>query len=68
MDGQGKFVNSKRDAKIHLLRSEFSLQERVIRLQLPGGQSPRVFHLHEELYTDRSSFNCFFGFGVKSWF
>ena len=49
MDAQGKFLNSKRDAKIHLLRSEFSLQKRVIRLQFPGGQSPQVFHLHEEL-------------------
>ncbi len=49
IDAQAKFVNSKRDAKIHLLRSEFSLQERVIHLQFPGGQSPRVFHLHEEL-------------------
>jgi uncharacterized protein YcbX len=65
MDAQGKFLNSKRDAKIHLLRSEFSLQERVIRLQFPGGQSPQVFYLHEELTPIEAILSELFGLGVK---
>ncbi|MBK1990786.1 MOSC N-terminal beta barrel domain-containing protein [Sphaerospermopsis aphanizomenoides BCCUSP55] len=65
LDAQGKFVNAKRHTKIQLLRSEFSLNERIIHLQLPGHQSPQIFHLDQELKGLEATLSDFFGFTVK---
>jgi uncharacterized protein YcbX len=64
IDAQGKFVNAKRHAKIHLLRSEFSLESRLIYLQLPGSSTKQVFHLDRERHLLAATLSNFFGFGV----
>lgn len=65
IDAQGKFVNGKRHAKIHLLRSKFSVNERIIHFQFPGSNSPQVFHLDEDLKAIEAILSDFFGFAVK---
>ncbi|BAZ32269.1 MOSC domain-containing protein [Cylindrospermum sp. NIES-4074] len=63
-DAQGKFVNGKRHHKIHLLRSEFSLESRTITLQIPGSDSKQVFHLDAERPALEATLSDFFGFPV----
>ncbi|MGM3309255.1 MOSC domain-containing protein [Anabaena sp. WFMT] len=65
VDAQGKFVNGKRHAKIHLLRSEFSLKERIIHLKIPDSDSPQIFHLDREQAELQATLSDFFGFAVK---
>lgn len=47
-DAQGKLVNGKRYAKIHLLRTSFDLNAQTIALQIQGTDQTSVFHLYEE--------------------
>ncbi|MBD2198547.1 MULTISPECIES: MOSC domain-containing protein [Calothrix] len=63
-DENGNFVNGKRHAKIHLLRTEFALAQRTISVQLPGGDSPINFHLDSERQALEAIFSDFFGFKV----
>ncbi|MBD2386632.1 MOSC domain-containing protein [Cylindrospermum sp. FACHB-282] len=63
-DAQGRLVNGKRHPKIHLLRSQFSLESRTISLQTPGSNSPQVFHLDEEQQKLTATLSDFFGFTV----
>ncbi|RCJ37928.1 molybdenum cofactor biosysynthesis protein [Nostoc minutum NIES-26] len=67
LDGQGKFVNAKRNDKIHLLRAFYASSfgaNRTISLQIPGQKSPQVFHLDEERQTLAAILSDFFGFAV----
>ncbi|MBD2353046.1 MOSC N-terminal beta barrel domain-containing protein [Tolypothrix sp. FACHB-123] len=63
-DEDGNVVNGKRHAKIHLLRTEFSLAQRTLSLQVPGSDSPRIFHLDRERQHLEATFSDFFGFAV----
>lgn len=63
-DEQGKFVNAKRHAKIHLLRAQFALFNRTISLQIPGGDSQQIFHLDDERQALEATLSDFFGFAV----
>ncbi|MBD2295857.1 MOSC N-terminal beta barrel domain-containing protein [Anabaena sphaerica FACHB-251] len=65
VDAQGRFVNAKRHLKIHSLRANFSLTERVIHLQLPPSNLYQVFHLEQEQEQLAASLSGFFGFSVK---
>lgn len=53
VDQQGKIVNGKRTAKIHLVRSRFDLQNRTVSLQILGTKK-QLFQLDEETQGDRS--------------
>lgn len=48
VDEQGRFVNGKRNPKIHLLRSFFNLNARTVSLQIQDTETTQVFHLDEE--------------------
>jgi uncharacterized protein len=63
-DPGGNVVNGKRHAKIHLLRTEFTLLQRTISLQIPGSESPQIFHLDRERQTLEATLSDFFGFAV----
>lgn len=72
-DGQDRFVNGKRHAKIHLLRafytstletSQFTFLNQTISLKIPGNSSQQVFHLHEEQQALAATLSDFFGFPV----
>ncbi|ODG98080.1 molybdenum cofactor biosysynthesis protein [Nostoc sp. KVJ20] len=63
-DEQGRFVNGKRHAKIHLLRAQFALLNRTISLQIPGGDSQQNFHLDEERQALEATLSDFFEFSV----
>ncbi|MBD2448074.1 MOSC N-terminal beta barrel domain-containing protein [Nostoc sp. FACHB-152] len=65
VDEQGKFVNGKRHAKIHLLRSQFNIANRTISLQIPDQDLPRVFHLDDERQKLAATLSKFFGFPVS---
>jgi uncharacterized protein len=64
-DEQGNFVNGKRNAKVHLLRSTFSADYQKLSLQIQGTDEKAVF----DLYNDRTSLEAwlshYFGFPVK---
>ncbi|MFS0517015.1 MOSC domain-containing protein [Nostoc sp. UIC 10607] len=63
-DEQGRFVNGKRHAKIHLLRAQFALLNRTISLQIPDSDLQRIFHLDEERQALEATLSDFLGFGV----
>ncbi|MEH2442881.1 MOSC domain-containing protein [Nostoc sp.] len=63
-DEQGKFVNGKRNAKIHLLRVQFTLLNRTISLQIPGGDSQQIFHLDDNRQALEATLSDYFGFAV----
>ncbi len=64
VDEAGKFVNAKRTAKIHQVRSQFKLPQRQVTLSCPG-QNPQTFHLDGDREAMGHWFSEFFGFGVK---
>jgi uncharacterized protein YcbX len=64
-DHQGKLVNAKRQAKIHLLRCQISPASRTISWQIPGQDSPQVFHLDQQRLALEAALSDFFGFAVK---
>jgi uncharacterized protein len=64
IDEQGRFVNGKRHAKIHLLRSQFDLSARTISLKLPDNDSFKIFHLDQEKKALAETLSNFFGFSV----
>jgi uncharacterized protein len=63
-DEQGKFVNGKRHAKIHLLRVQFALLNRTISLQIPGADSQQTFHLDNERQALEATLSNYFEFAV----
>ncbi|MBW4615385.1 MAG: MOSC N-terminal beta barrel domain-containing protein [Desmonostoc vinosum HA7617-LM4] len=63
-DEQDGFVNSKRNAKVHLLRSQFTLVNRTVSLQIPGSNSTQVFHLDCDRQALQATLSDFFGFAA----
>jgi uncharacterized protein YcbX len=64
-DAQGKFVNAKRYAKIHLLRSKFDLENKILSLQIQGSDTEESFSLESEIPRLEAWLSVFFGFTVK---
>ena len=63
-DAQGKYVNAKRYAKIHLLRSKFDLESQIVSLQIQGSDT-EDFSLESETPRLEAWLSKFFGFNVK---
>jgi uncharacterized protein YcbX len=63
-DSQGQFVNGKRHAKIHAIRSEFDLKQRQVTLWGPGMER-QPFHLDRDRPALESWFSQYFGFPVQ---
>jgi uncharacterized protein len=64
VDAQGKFVNAKRHPKIHLVRSQFDLENRLVTLSFPN-LAPQVFHLDKERQEMAATLSDFFGLSVQ---
>lgn len=64
-DEQGHFVNGKRNAKVHLLRSTFDLNLKTLSLQIQGTDQKAIFHLHDEQPSLEDWLTDYFGFPVK---
>ncbi len=64
-DEQGKYVNAKRYAKIHLLRSIFDLENKIVSLQIQGSETKESFNLESETPQLEAWLSEFFGFTVK---
>ncbi|MEB3218422.1 MAG: MOSC N-terminal beta barrel domain-containing protein [Nostocales cyanobacterium 94392] len=65
IDGQGKFVNAKRYAKIHFLRSKFDLETQIVSLQIEGSNTEASFNLETEIPQLEGWLSDFFGFNIK---
>ncbi len=64
VDADGKVVNGKRTAKVHLLRTTFDLAAQTVVLQVQGTDRPHTFHLHQERAGLEAWFGQYFGFPV----
>ncbi|MEM7554339.1 MAG: MOSC N-terminal beta barrel domain-containing protein [Cyanobacteria bacterium P01_A01_bin.84] len=64
-DEQGKFVNAKRYAKIHLLRTKFDLESSTVSLSVANSSMKENFHLQADMKALEAWLSGFFGFGVK---
>lgn len=65
VDQTGKFVNGKRTAKVHLLRSSFDLTTRVMSLGVEGGVERARFHLDDDRPQLERWLSDYFGFPVQ---
>ena len=65
VDEQGQFVNGKRNAKVHLLRTSFNLEARTVSLQVQGTEETQVFHLDKERTALEAWFSNYFGKTVQ---
>jgi uncharacterized protein YcbX len=63
-DEAGRFVNGKRNAKVHLLRSHFDLQARTVSLKVQDTTTQQVFHLDKQRQELEAWLSEFFGFDV----
>lgn len=64
-DDRERFVNGKRNAKIHLLRSHFDADCQNISLQIQGTSDRVTFHLDKERLELAAWLSNYFGFPVK---
>ncbi len=64
-DLQGKFVNGKRHAKVHLLRSSLDADFKTLSLQIQGTHQTAIFHLDRERTALEAWLSDYFGFPVK---
>lgn len=64
VDAQGRFVNGKRNAQVHLLQSHFSLSERTVTLQVQDSP-PQHCHLDNQRQVLEAWLSDFFGFAVQ---
>jgi hypothetical protein len=65
VDELNKFVNGKRHAKVHLLRSQYNLEDRTVLLKISDTNFQQVFHLDDERQALEDWLSNFFGFAVK---
>lgn len=64
-DQQGRFVNGKRNEKVHLLRSTFDADFKRLSLQIQGTDQNAVFHIDDERSAMEAWLSNFLGFQVK---
>lgn len=65
VDDQGQFVNGKRTAQIHKLRSTFDLDARTVTMRVGGDDRGETFHLDDERSTLGDWLSDYFGYRVK---
>ena len=65
VDQKGNFVNGKRNAKVHLLRSRFESDFKILSLQIQETEQKFVFHLDKERSALEAPLSDYFGFPVK---
>jgi len=64
-DEQGKFVNAKRYAKIHLLRSKFDLENNIVTFKIQDNNAEKIFNIDSEKPHLESWLSEFFDFTVQ---
>ncbi|NEP56030.1 MAG: MOSC domain-containing protein [Symploca sp. SIO2G7] len=64
-DEQGRFVNGKRNAKVHLLRTSFNLEAQTVSLQAHQTEEAAVFHLQQERMELEAWLSDYFGKKVQ---
>ncbi len=64
-DDRGNFVNGKRNAKVHLLRTKFDDRFSLISIQIQGSDRSVTFHIEEERNDLEKWLSDYFGFPVK---
>jgi uncharacterized protein YcbX len=64
-DKQGRFVNGKRNSKVHLLRSAFDAQFKRLSLQIQGTDRRAIFHVDLERTALEAWLSDYFDFPVK---
>ncbi|MEL6927342.1 MAG: MOSC N-terminal beta barrel domain-containing protein [Cyanobacteria bacterium J06600_6] len=64
-DGDGNFVNGKRNAKIHALRSQFDLNNNTLTLQIQGTDTVAEYNFIEQQIELCNWLADYFGFAVK---
>ncbi|NJM70946.1 MAG: MOSC domain-containing protein [Scytonema sp. RU_4_4] len=62
---QGHFVNGKRTAKVHLLRSTFDARFKTISLHIQETDQKAIFHVDDEQTSLEAWLSDYFGFPVK---
>jgi hypothetical protein len=65
VDASGNFVNGKRNAQIHSLRSQFDLDAGVMSLHIQETEQVETFHLEHEVERLNSWLTNYFGFPVQ---
>jgi uncharacterized protein len=65
LDEAGNFINGKRNARIHALRSSFDLENFTVFLRRDDESQVRNFHLLDETEQLAAWFSDYFGFVVK---
>lgn len=65
LDPQGRFVNGKRNAQVHLLRSFWDETANTVTLQIQGTEDKRVFDLEENRTELEAWLSDYFGFAVQ---
>ena len=64
-DESNHFVNGKRNARVHALRSEFDLQADTISLHIQGTDQSTTFHLEKEQEALKRCLSDYFGIPVE---
>lgn len=64
-DQKGRFVNGKRNAKVHLLRSQFDVDCQQLSLQIQGTNNSVKFHLNKERPELEAWLSDYFGLPVN---
>lgn len=64
-DLDGNFVNGKRNAKVHTLRSQFDLETNTLSLQIQGTEQAATFNLITESEAACAWLQDYFGFPVE---
>lgn len=65
VDGEGQFVNAKRNAKVHLLRSIWNAERKAVSLQIQDTEIKRTFHIETERNELETWLSEYFGFPVQ---
>lgn len=65
VDGDGNYVNGKRHAAVHRLRSTFDLKARMVALRLEGSTETVHFHLEGDRAALEAWLSEYFGFSVR---
>ncbi len=65
VDEQGKFVNGKRNPKVHWLRTSFNLEAQTVSLQVNQTEQKAVFHLEQERRELETWLSNYFGKKVQ---
>lgn len=64
-DEQGKFINGKRNPKVHQLRTSFDLNARTVSLQVQGMDQEKVFQIDDERIELETWLSNYFSFPVR---